>query len=99
MNYIGAEGTEDPVWTRIVMGASEGDMSMFSSLNLELAFLKAGVDSTIEWQWDGGHVPSETLGNSLALWVDTMYGEYVDGAQTVTKAEAEQSLISLVTTI
>jgi len=89
LNYIGAEGTEDSVWTRIVMGASEGDMSMFSSLNLELAFLKAGVDATIEWQWDGGHVPSETLGNSLALWVDTMYGEYVDGAQTVTKTEAE----------
>ena len=32
LNYIGAEDTEDPVWTRILMGASEGDMSMFSSL-------------------------------------------------------------------
>ncbi len=87
--YIGAEETEDPVWTRIVMGASEGDMSMFASLNLQLAFLNAGTDATIEWQWNGGHVPSEIFGNSLALWVDTMVDEYVDGAASVTKPEAD----------
>ncbi|MCD8020500.1 MAG: hypothetical protein LUF92_13245, partial [Clostridiales bacterium] len=88
LNYIGVEGTENPTWTRIVMGASEGDMSMFTSLNLQIAWLNAGVDAEIEWQWDGGHVPSEVLGESLALYVDQMYGEYVDGAVTVTKAEA-----------
>ena len=88
LNYIEAEGTENPTWTRIVMGASEGDMSMFSSLNLQIAWLNAGVDAVIEWQWDGGHVPSEIFGNSLALYVDQMYGEYVDGAVTVTKAAA-----------
>jgi len=88
LNYIGAEGTEDPVWTRIVMGASEGDISMFASLNLEIAWFNAGVDAVIEWQWDGGHVPSEVLGDSFSLYVDEMYGTYVDGAKTVTKSAA-----------
>ncbi len=90
LNYIGDEDTEDPTWTRIVMGASEGDMSMFSSLNLQIALLNAGVDAEIEWQWDGGHVPSEVLGESLSLYVDEMYAKYVDGAQSVTKAAAEK---------
>ncbi len=89
LNYIGADDTEDPTWTRIVMGASEGDMSMFTSLNLQIAMLNAGVDAEIEWQWNGGHVPSEIFGNSLALYVDQMYGEYVDGAATIEKAAAE----------
>ncbi len=89
LNYIGAEGMENPTWMRIVCGASEGDISMMNSLNIQIRALNAGVDAVIEWQWDGGHVPSEILGNSLALWVDTMYGQYVDGAVTVTKAAAE----------
>ncbi|MCD7772749.1 MAG: hypothetical protein LUH08_01655 [Ruminococcus sp.] len=89
LNYIGADTTENPTWTRIMMGASEGDMSMFSSLNLQIAWLNAGTDATIEWQWDGGHVPSEIFGESLSLTIDTKYGEYVDGAVSVTKAEAE----------
>ena len=88
LNYIGAEGTDDPTWMRIVCGAVEGDISMFNSLNLQIAALNAGIDATIEWQWDGGHVPSEVLGNSLALWVDMMYSEFVSGVETV-KAEAE----------
>jgi hypothetical protein len=88
LNYIGAEGTENPTWMRIVCGASEGDISMFNSLNIQIKALNAGVDAVIEWQWDGGHVPSEILGESLPLWVDSMYGLYVDGAETITKAEA-----------
>lgn len=89
LNYIGADGTDNPTWVKIIMGASEGDMSMLSSLNLQIAWLNAGVDTVIEWQWDGGHVPSEILGNSFSLYVDQMYGEYVDGAvTTITKAEA-----------
>ena len=74
INYIGAEGTNDPAWARILMGASEGDISMLNSLNLEIAWLNAGTDATIEWQWNGGHVPSEIFGDSLALYVDMMYG-------------------------
>ena len=88
LNYIGATDTEDPTWMRIVCGAVEGDIAMFNSLNLQLAALDAGIDATIEWQWDGGHVPSEVLGNSLPLWVDMMFGKYVSGVETV-KAEAE----------
>lgn len=79
LNYIGAEGTDDPTWTRVVMGAVEGDMPMMASLNLQLAWLNAGVDAVIEWQWDGGHVPSETLGESLSLYVDQMYGKHEGG--------------------
>lgn len=90
LNYINADDTENPTWTKIVMGAAEGDMSMLASLNLQIAWLSAGVDSVIEWQWDGGHVPSEVLGNSFSLYVDQMYGEYVDGAVAITKAESTQ---------
>lgn len=88
LNYVGAGGTDNPTWTRIVMGAKEGDMSMFASLNLEIAWLNAGVDAVIEWQWDAGHVPSEVLGDSFSLYVDEMYGTHVEGAKTVTKPAA-----------
>ena len=84
-NYIGAEGTNDPTWTRILMGASEGDISMMNSLNMQIAWLNAGTDAVIEWQWDGGHVPSEILGDSLSLYVDMMYGKYASGAVDVEK--------------
>lgn len=87
LNYIGAEGTEDPAWSRIVMGAVEGDMPMMTSLNLQLQWLDAGTDAAIEWQWDGGHVPNEVLGESLALYVDQMYAEHADGVP-VEKAPA-----------
>ena len=90
LNYIGSEETENPTWMRIVCGASEGDISMMNSLNIQIKALDAGVDAVIEWQWDGGHVPSEILGNSLALYVDEMYGKYVEGAVTVTKPAAEK---------
>ena len=86
LNYIGAESTDNPTWTRIVMGAVEGDMPMMASLNLEIAWLNAGVDADIEWQWDGGHVPNEVLGSSLPLYVDEMYGKYVSNKETVKPA-------------
>ncbi|MCD8218533.1 MAG: MSCRAMM family adhesin SdrC [Clostridiales bacterium] len=88
LNYIGDDDTEDAAWTRIVMGASEGDMSMFASLNLQIAWLNAGTDCEIEWQWDGGHVPSEVLSSSFALYVDQMYAAYADGVEVETP-EAE----------
>lgn len=90
LNYIGQENTEDPTWTKIIMGAAEGDMSMLSSMNMQIAWLNAGVDAELEWQWDGGHVPSETLGDSFSLYVDQMYGEYADGAVEVSKQTAEK---------
>ena len=36
LNYIGAENTENPTWVKILCGASEGDISMFNSLNLQI---------------------------------------------------------------
>ena len=89
LNYIGAEDTDNPTWVKILCGAAEGDISMFNSLNLQIAMLSSGIDAEIEWQWDGGHVPSEVLGDSFSLYVDQMYGEYVDGAAAITKAAAE----------
>ena len=89
INSIGDEDTESPTWTRIVMGASEGDMSLFASMNMQIAWLNSGTDAKLEWQWDSGHVPSEIFGESLALYVDEMYGKYVEGAAEVTKAAAQ----------
>ncbi len=89
IRYIGAEGTDNPTWARIVMGAKEGDMASINSLNMQIKWLAAGTDAAVEWQYNGGHVPSEILGDSFALWVDKMYAEHVEGAQAVTKAAAE----------
>ena len=94
LNYIGAEGTEAPVWTRIVMGEKEGDIAMPNSLNMQVKWLANGTDAVIEWQYNGGHVPSEIFGDSFALWVDTMYAKHVAGAQPVEKALAEQQTVN-----
>ncbi len=91
LNYIGDEDTESSAWTRILMGASEGDMSMFSSLNLQIAWLNAGTDCEIEWQWDGGHVPSEILSSSFSLYVDQMYAEYAGGTVVSASEAAAQT--------
>lgn len=40
----------------------------------------------VEWQWNGGHAPSEIFGDSLALYVDMMYGKYAEKAVEITKA-------------
>lgn len=92
MKYIGAEGTDNPTWARIVMGAKEGDMASINSLNMQIKWLAAGTDAVVEWQYNGGHVPSEILGNSFALWVDMMYAEHVEGALPVEKAAAEPQI-------
>lgn len=88
--YIGIDGTADPTWARILMGASEGDISMLNSLNIRIAWLNAGTDAQIEWQWNGGHVPSEILGDSFALYVDSMYAKYVNKA-AVTNTSTKQT--------
>ncbi|MGC3979717.1 MAG: hypothetical protein QM808_00475 [Steroidobacteraceae bacterium] len=89
LNYIGKKNTQNPTWVKIMMGGAEGDMSMFNSLNMQIAWLNAGTDAVIEWQWDGGHVPSEVLGDSFSLYVDQMYAKHVAGAKTaINKAAA-----------
>ncbi len=92
LNYIGVDGTQDPAWSRVVMGAVEGDMPMMASLNLQLAWLSAGTDAQVEWQWDGGHVPSEILGNSLSLYVDQMYGKHSGGKEIEKPAPQPQTV-------
>ena len=94
LNYIGAEDTDAPTWTRIIMGEKEGDMAMPNSLNMQLKWLMSGTDAVIEWQYNGGHVPSEIFGNSFALWVDQMYAKHVAGAQPVEKAPAEPQTVN-----
>ncbi len=91
LNYIGDGDTENPSWSRIVMGASEGDMSMFTSLNLQIAWLNTGTDCEIEWQWNGGHVPSEVLSSSFALYIDQMYAEHADGVDVETAGAESQT--------
>ena len=92
LNYIGNADVESPTWVRMVSGAAEGDISMFNSLNLQIAWLNAGVDAVVEWQWDGGHVPSEILGSSFSLYVDRMVGEHVDGAVKIVEAAEPQTV-------
>lgn len=91
MSFIGIPSTENPTWARLVMGAAEGDMPLFASLNLQLRWLSVGTDAAVEWQWDGGHVPSEILGESLPLYVDKMYGKHV-GAKN---AEGETVMVEV----
>ncbi len=90
-NYIGDEGTDDPTWGRILMGASEGDISMMNSLNIFIKWINAGTDAHIEWQWNGGHVPSEVLGDSFALYVDTMYSKHVNGAVVTNPSDIQST--------
>lgn len=43
IRYIGSEGTTHPTWSRILMGAAEGDISMMNSLNLRIAWENAQI--------------------------------------------------------
>ena len=69
-------------------------MSLFASMNLQIAWLNSGTDAKLEWQWDGGHVPSEIFGESLALYIDEMYGKYMEGAAEITKAAPEKQTVN-----
>ena len=69
-------------------------MASVNSLNLQIKWLAAGTDSVVEWQYNGGHTPSEIFGDSFALWVDKMYAEHVEGAQPVEKAAAEPQTVN-----
>ena len=89
IKYIGNENTKKPTWTRIVMGAAEGDMSLFASMNLQIAWLNSGTNAKLEWQWDAGHVPSEIFGETLSLYIDQMYGQYTNDATQITKPQAQ----------
>ena len=55
-------------------------MSLFASMNLQIASLNSGTDAKLEWQWDGGHVPSEIFSESLALYIDEIKHEELEKA-------------------
>ncbi len=92
--YISSDTADCPVWVHMIMGAAEGDMSMLSSLNLQIAFINSGVDADLQWQWDGGHVPSEIFGESFSLYLDKMYGKYISGANECSKKPAESQTVN-----
>lgn len=50
-----------------------------------------------KYKQDGGHLPSEVLGNSYSRDVNQMYEEYVDGAVTITKAAATKQTTNGIT--
>jgi len=74
IRYIGAEGTEDPSWSRIMMGGVEGDIAMLCSMNIAIKWMMAGVkDVILQWQWNAGHVPGDIFSMSFAGYVDRMF--------------------------
>ncbi len=73
IRYIGAEGTENPAWSRIMMGGVEGDMALLCSMNISIGWSMAGVrDVILQWQWNGGHVPGDIFSMSFAGYIDQM---------------------------
>ena len=71
--YIGAKGTINPAWSRIMMGGVEGDMALSTSMNIAIRWKMAGVkDVILQWQWNGGHVPNDIFTQSFDGYVDQM---------------------------
>ena len=87
LEYIGKDGIEDPTWVRIVIDASNGDVPLTPSLNLQLAWASDGVDARAEWQWTGD--PYETVGISLPAYIDRMFGYYAKDAKVIMEIEKE----------
>jgi hypothetical protein len=76
IKYIGAQGTENPRWSRIMMCGVEGHIAMLCSMNISIKWQMAGVkDVILQWQWNGGHVPSDIFSMSFAGYVDQMFGK------------------------
>jgi hypothetical protein len=73
LRYIGATGTDNPRWSRIMMGGVEGDVALLCSMNISIRWQMAGVkDVILQWQWNGGHVPSDIFSMSFSGYVDEM---------------------------
>jgi len=71
--YIGAKGTENPAWARVMMGGVEGDMPLVASMNISVRWKMAGVKNVIlQWQWNGGHVPSDIFTQTFDGYIDQM---------------------------
>ena len=81
LNYIFEENEYNPVWTTLIMNAADGEIPLFSSLNISLAWMNAGVDTSLKWLWNDEQTPAGSFGISLPLCVDRMYGKHAEGAE------------------
>jgi hypothetical protein len=59
-----------------MMGGVEGHIALLCSMNISIKWQMAGVkDVILQWQWNGGHVPSDIFSMSFAGYVDQMFGK------------------------
>ncbi|WP_204882066.1 hypothetical protein [Pseudoflavonifractor phocaeensis] len=82
LNYINAEGTENPTWVKILCGAAEGDISMFNSLNLHVdqmygAYVEgtAVISKAAAQPQTTNGTATEATGTDLTSWVSLTDGQ------------------------
>jgi len=68
--YILNKNTEMPKHVRIINGTKDTDASRTVSLNCYIEFVMRGVDATLAWSWDEGHVGADPLNTSFVAWLD-----------------------------
>jgi hypothetical protein len=68
--YILDKKTEMPKHVRIINGTKDTDTSRTVSLNCYIEFVMRGVDTTLAWSWDEGHVGADPLNTSFTAWLD-----------------------------
>jgi hypothetical protein len=68
--YILDKNTDMPKHVRIINGTKDTDASRMVSLNDYIMFKMRGVDTTLAWSWDEGHVGADPLNTSFTAWLD-----------------------------
>jgi hypothetical protein len=68
--YIPDEETEMPKHVRIIYGTMDTATSHAVPMNSYLQFVMRGVDATLAWSWDEGHVGADPLNTSFVGWLD-----------------------------
>jgi hypothetical protein len=68
--YILDKNTEMPRHVRIINGTKDTDTSRMVSLNCYTEFVMRGVDTTLAWSWDEGHVGADPLNTTFTAWLD-----------------------------
>jgi hypothetical protein len=67
--YILDKSTEMPKHVRIINGTKDTDASRTVSLNCYIEFVMRGVDATLAWSWDEGHVGADPPNTSFVAWL------------------------------